>query len=79
MEETKPAPDHRYEAMKILIEKKTIKRVSDIFQYIPRMIVARDLGQPYSLFVNNINPPWKLTLEELTELAGLLGVSIDII
>ena len=79
MEETKSAPDHRYEAMKLLIEKMVLKRFSDIFHFIPKQVVARDLGQSYPLFSSKISQPWRFTLEELTELAGLVGVSIDIV
>jgi hypothetical protein len=79
MEETKSAPDHRYESVRFLIEKRTIKCVSDIFQFIPRMIVAENLGQSYELFVSKINQPWRFNLDELTELAALVGVSLNTI
>jgi hypothetical protein len=67
--------DKRYGAVQSLIEAKIIQRFRDIFEYIPKTIVARDLKLNYRSFVSKINSPDRFTVKDITRMADLIEVA----
>jgi hypothetical protein len=66
--------DPRYGAVKVLIESGHVKSIQDIFQYIPKTTVYKDLGINYNRFDRAIINPAIFRLEELVVLAELFDV-----
>ena len=66
--------DQRYSTIRVLIQSGHIKSFRDIFQFIPKTVVYRDLGVNFNRFSRAIIDPAKFTLEELRTLAEFFGV-----
>jgi hypothetical protein len=66
--------DQRYTTIRVLIQSGHIKSFRDIFQFIPKTVVYRDLGVNFNRFSRAIIDPAKFTLEELRTLADFFGV-----
>lgn len=66
--------DKRYDTIKILIESGHIQSIRDIFQFIPKTTVYRDLGVNFNRFDRAIRDPSIFRLAELRELAELFGI-----
>jgi hypothetical protein len=66
--------DQRYTTIRVLIQSGHIKSFRDIFQFIPKTVVYRDLGVNFNRFSRAIIDPAKFTLEELRTLAEFFGV-----
>lgn len=66
--------DPRYDAVRVLIETGHIKSFPDIFQYIPKTNVYKDLGVNFNRFSRAIIDPSILKLGELKEIAELFGI-----
>lgn len=66
--------DRRYNAIKVLIESGHIQSIQDIFQFIPKTTVYKDLGINFNRFDRAILDPSIFRLEELKELAELFDV-----
>jgi len=66
--------DFRYTTIKVLIESGHIKCIRDIFQYIPKTVVYRDLGINFNRFDRAIRDPSIFRLAELRELAEMFRV-----
>ena len=64
--------DSRYSTIKVLIESGHIKSFPDIFQYIPKTTVYRDLGVNFNRFSNAIFDPSQFRMNELLNLADML-------
>jgi len=64
--------DIRYGAVQSLIEAKRIQRFKDIFEYLPKTVVARDLKLNYRSFVSKINAPHRWTIQDITRMADLM-------
>jgi len=58
----------------VLIETGTIKEFTDIFETIPKSVVAKDLRVNYTHLTKRINNSEEFTLRELTTLADLIGI-----
>jgi hypothetical protein len=72
--------DERYKAVKRLIEKGDITEFNEMFTYIPKTVVARDLGAAPARFSEKMNLIEKFTLQDMFSIAKLLEVeSIDIL
>lgn len=72
--------DERYRAVKRLIEKGDITEFNEMFTYIPKTVVARDLGAAPARFSEKMNLIEKFTLQDMFSIAKLLEVeSIDIL
>ena len=71
--------DKRYTAVKSLIETGGIKSFREIFDYIPRKVVYKDLGVNYSRFKRLLDYPDLFTLRELITLSGLFSIDAKII
>ena len=67
--------DSRYKAIKAMLEADNFKSFKDLFEIIPRSVVAADLGIHYNRFVQRINNPEDFSLRELIILSGLIGTT----
>ena len=63
--------DSRYDLIKPMLSEGNIVSFTDIFKYIPKTIVANDLGKKVDRFTVMMNQVEKFTLEELFKVAGL--------
>jgi hypothetical protein len=66
--------DDRYKAVKRLIEKGDITEFNEMFTYIPKTVVARDLGAAPARFSEKMNLIEKFTLQDMFAIAKLLEV-----
>lgn len=66
--------DPRYDAVRVLLETGHIKSFLDIFLYIPKTTVYKDLGVNFKRFCRAIHDPSVLTMGELKEIAEMFGI-----
>jgi hypothetical protein len=66
--------DARYDIIKVLIEAGKITSIQDIFTYIPKTIVYKDLGINFNRFDRAIIDPSIFRLAELKELAKMFNM-----
>lgn len=66
--------DPRYEIIKLLIEKEQVKSISDIFQFIPKTTVYKDLGINFNRFDRAIIDPSIFRMQELLQLAEMFEI-----
>lgn len=66
--------DHRYDLIKPMIIGGKIKSFNDIFKFIPKTVVATDLGKKVDRFTDLMNRVEGFTLEDLF----LMAKSFDI-
>ena len=60
--------DHRYGYIKLLLADGKIQSFGDIFDHVPKTIVANDLGKNVHRFTELMNRIEKFTLEELLQI-----------
>jgi hypothetical protein len=68
--------DSRYRIIKPLLNEGQIQSFLDIFTYIPKSVVAADLGKKVDRFTELMNKIEKFTVEELFLIAGFCNLSI---
>ncbi|MCS3798011.1 hypothetical protein [Niastella sp. OAS944] len=74
------AKDKRYTTVRNLITGGYIKSFSEIWDTLPKTIVARDLKKHHQTFSKLISSPEKIKFEEAIEIASLIEIeSIQII
>ena len=66
--------DPRYDCVRVLIETGYITSVSQIFEFIPKTTVYRDLGVNFNRFNRAIKDPSIFRMQELIILAELFEV-----
>lgn len=66
--------DPRYDAVRVLFETGHIKSFRDIFLYIPKTTVYKDLGINFDRFVRAIDDPSIFRLKELKTIGELFGI-----
>jgi hypothetical protein len=66
--------DRRYNTVKLLIEAGHITEFSQIFDHIPRSVVANDLGTNYNRLARLIMHTEHFTLDELLTLSNFFEV-----
>ena len=66
--------DERYKAVKRLIEKGDITEFNEMFKFIPKTVVARDLGAAPARFSEKMNQIEKFTLHDIFAIARILEV-----
>jgi hypothetical protein len=66
--------DPRYGTIKVLIESGHIKSIKEIFQFIPKTTVYKDLGVNFNRFDRAIYDPSIFRMQELVILAELFQV-----
>jgi hypothetical protein len=71
--------DDRYDLIKPMIETGKIKSFNDIFKYIPKTIVAKDLGKKVDRFNALMSRVEEFTLTDLFLIAGFFEVDEDVI
>lgn len=70
----KKEKDPRYEIVRVMLKKKRITTLQQIFKYIPLTVVARDLHKNNNNFRLLIEKPGKLKLDEVFRLAELFEI-----
>ena len=68
------AKDKRYATVKNLITGGYIKSFSEIWDTLPKTIVARDLKKHHQTFSKLISSPEKIRFEEAIEIASLIEI-----
>ncbi len=66
--------DPRYKTLKVMIETGNIPSLEEIFNIVPKTVVAADLGINYTRFLARVSKPAEFTLDELIRLAKLIEV-----
>jgi hypothetical protein len=66
--------DRTYKIGKSLILDGTIKTFADIFEYVPKSRVAKDLKMHYNTLLSRLATPGSFSLNELTAIAELLDI-----
>ena len=69
--------DSRYDLIKPMLLEGKIVSFTDIFKYIPKTIVANDLGKKVDRFTVMMNQVEKFTLEELFRMAAFCRLTRD--
>jgi plasmid maintenance system antidote protein VapI len=67
--------DMRYESVKAMIESGRIHEFRQIFNYLPKSILAHDLGTNNNRMTRLINHVEQFTLEDLFRISNLLDVN----
>jgi predicted nucleotidyltransferase len=71
--------DHRYKTVKILIQGKFIKNFRQIFDHIPKTVVASALHTNNNRMTDLINEPGDMRVGEMYKIAKLIGVPFLVI
>jgi hypothetical protein len=71
--------DKRYAAVKALLEAGGIKEIAELFSYISKTNVYKKLGLGYTTFLRKMSSPGLFTLNELADLAALIGVDSQLL
>ena len=69
--------DHRYDLIKPMIESGKIESFNDIFKYIPKTVVAKDLGKKVDRFNALMSRVEQFMLEDLFIVAGFFEIDED--
>lgn len=69
--------DPRYRIIKPMLNEGQIQSFLDIFEYIPKSVVAADLGKKVDRFTELMNRIEKFTVEELLIIAGFCNISMS--
>mgnify|MGYP003578630125 CR=1 FL=1 len=67
--------DIRYESVKVMIESGRIHEFQQIFNFLPKSIMAHDLGTNNNRMTRLINHVEQFTLEELFRISHLLDIN----
>jgi len=67
--------DTRYDIIKPMIADGKVMSFNDIFKYIPKTVVARDLGKKVDRFTELMNKVEDFTLGEMFYMGGLFRLS----
>lgn len=67
--------DSRYNVIKAMVADGNIVTFNDIFEYIPKTIVATDLGKKVDRFNKLMNKVDGFTLEEIYRIGSFCGLS----
>jgi hypothetical protein len=71
--------DRRYNTIKLLIEAGQVTEFHQIFEHIPKSVVATDMGTNYNRLVKLVMNTGRFTLEELEKLSTFFDVDSKII
>ena len=71
--------DHRYDLIKPMIENGKIIFFNDIFKYIPKTVVAKDLGKKVDRFNTLMSRVEEFMLQDLFIIAGFFEIDEDVI
>jgi len=73
------ASDYRYAFLQEAILKKQVYYLRDIFKYVPKSVIARDLGLKIGRFNRSIQDISTLYVKHLFQLAELIKVGDELI
>jgi hypothetical protein len=68
--------DKRYDAIKGLLDSNKIRVFQEIFDYIPKSIVSKDLGLNYQTFIRKVHYPGLFTVRETQIMCKLMHLSL---
>lgn len=71
--------DKRYKVVKVMIENGAITEFRQIFEYIPKSIVANDLGTNYNRLIRLLKKVEDVSLEEIFKLSEWIDIECDVI
>jgi len=66
--------DKRYGLIKALFREGDEYRFKDIFDIVPKPIVAKDLGMNYHTFTRKVEDPERFTLREIIKMAEMFAI-----
>jgi hypothetical protein len=66
--------DNRYKAIKAMLDAKSFKTFKELFEIIPKSVVASDLGIQYNRFIKRIDKPEDFSLNELVTFSDLIEI-----
>lgn len=66
--------DKRYSTIKVLIETDNIKYLSDMFDTLPKTVLAKDIGMNYGRFSRKTKMLELFNLKEIFKIADLIQV-----
>jgi hypothetical protein len=69
--------DHRYEIIPALYETGHIKSFNDIFKYIPKTVVANDMGKKVDRFTTLMNKVGGFTVDEVMRIGHFCGLNVS--
>ena len=67
--------DHRYELIPAMLEARRVQSFLDIFKFIPRTVVARDLGMKVARLSARLRHLENFTLAEIFIIGDFCGLS----
>lgn len=70
--------DHRYDLIRPMVEAGKIMFFNDIFKYIPKTVVAKDLGKKVDRFNTLMSRVEEFMLEDLFIMAGFFDIDEDV-
>jgi hypothetical protein len=71
---TKMPKDPRYTSVRRLIGSGDIRTFRDIFDYIPKSVMAKDMGRNYATFASKVIHPDRFTLLEIFKMSKWIEV-----
>lgn len=63
--------DDRYEIIRAMLDQGKIKTLNDIFKYVPKTVVAKNIGKKVARFTRAMHNPEEFTLQELFRIGEL--------
>jgi len=69
--------DHRYDLIKPMVETGKIMFFNDIFKYIPKTVVAKDLGKKVDRFNTLMSRVEEFMLDDLFIMAGFFEIDFE--
>ncbi len=71
--------DNRYNIARLFIEKGDVKTIAQIFEYIPKSVVSRELKTNNNRFTRLMRDPLAFKLIELSKIAKAIGVETKVL
>jgi hypothetical protein len=71
--------DNRYNIARLFIEKGEVKTIAQIFDYIPKSVVSRELKTNNNRFTRLMRDPLAFKLIELSKIAKAIGVETKVL
>lgn len=68
------AQERHYKVGKSLIQDGTIITFSDIFEYVPKSTIAKDLQMHFNTLQSRIDQPGSFSIQELSKLSDLFEI-----
>ena len=69
--------DPRYRAVRDLIQGGSISKLSEIFEILPRSLMAKDMHMNYKSLLNKTDHPNLFTADDMMKMGSVVGISED--